>query len=160
MSKIIEAIELATECHEGQTRIGGLPYISHIFATAGIVLGYNDMSEKLVISSLLHDTVEDKKITPEEVEKRFGEEILNTIFEVTKQEGKFNIKTTDGAIVKMADRIHNLQCIHSAPKEKIIEYVKKTEELLVEYNNLFEKSHQQMLNQLKNELQTVKGSLK
>jgi len=82
-----------------------------------------------VITGLLHDTVEDTHVTLEDIESRFGEEIAQLVDGVTKV-GKIHFRTSEHQkaenfrkmimatakdlrvlLVKLADRLHNMQTL-------------------------------------------------
>jgi (p)ppGpp synthase/HD superfamily hydrolase len=120
----------------GQTRWGGEPYSSHPIAVADIAMNvlqedmirifYNvdqEFRDKVFIISLLHDIWEDRKytkVTMEELIESFGEDIVKSIVEVSKQEGEeyydfilriSKSKDIFAIVVKMADLQHNLMDI-------------------------------------------------
>lgn len=97
-TKIAEAINFATKKHAsvinkdgsiGQLRKGScLPYIIHPMEVWQI-LRNNNCSLAVQIAGLLHDTLEDTDTTPEEIESKFGSEIL----ELVKSESEDKSKT-------------------------------------------------------------------
>jgi (p)ppGpp synthase/HD superfamily hydrolase len=67
-----DAYELAAEAHRGQTRKDGTtPYLGHPLAVAR-ELRRNGLSEEMQVAGLLHDVVEDSKMTVGDVVERFG----------------------------------------------------------------------------------------
>ena len=80
---ILKAGEFALEAHRGQNRkIDCLPYVSHVFDVAEILLGCK-ASENLVIAGILHDILEDTSQTADDIRALFpaeqGEAILHII---------------------------------------------------------------------------------
>lgn len=76
MTKIHDAIIFATIKHQNQKRKGTeIPYIVHPMEVMQI-LTENGCSETVIVAGILHDTLEDTDTRPEEIEKRFGKEIL------------------------------------------------------------------------------------
>ncbi len=70
--KLNEALAFAAEAHKGQLRkIVGTPYILHPMEVAAILSTLSG-NEELLIAGLLHDTVEDCGVRPEEIAERFG----------------------------------------------------------------------------------------
>lgn len=67
----------------GRCRLSGEPYLSHPLAVAEVLaeLGFDAHS---VAAGLLHDTVEDTKVTLEEVDAEFGEQVADIVDGVTK----------------------------------------------------------------------------
>ena len=110
------ALEFATKKHQGQFRVGGVPYITHPVAVAEYLKNKNFPIE-YQITGLFHDLLEDTDATEEEILNLGGEEVLKAVKLLTKKPGFVmeeyiaNIKTNKIAKeVKIADRIHNLLC--------------------------------------------------
>lgn len=120
------AIYFATKAHNGQKRKSD-PEVDMIFHpfTVGMLLMKYGASENAVIAGILHDVIEDTKYTREDVEKEFGREILSIVEEVTEKkelpwkerkiEAIERIKTSsmEGKLVECADKISNLETMHS-----------------------------------------------
>lgn len=113
--KLQKAHDFAAKKHEGQFRIGGLPYITHPEAVAGILRdkGY---SEDYQIAGLFHDLLEDTDATDAEIEQLGGKEVLRAVKLLTKTDGYVMAEYIDGIksnpmafAVKAADRLHNLR---------------------------------------------------
>lgn len=84
--KILKALHVASLYHQDQRRKGSKkePYINHIIETTFLLnslAGIDD--EKLLIAMILHDILEDTTITPIEIEKEFGRDILEFVKSVT-----------------------------------------------------------------------------
>jgi GTP pyrophosphokinase len=77
------AYTYAEEAHRDQKRASGEPYITHCVAVAGI-LAEMKVPPVVVISGLLHDTVEDTKITLDDLRRDFGDEVAKLVDGVTK----------------------------------------------------------------------------
>src|SRR3989338_4085411 len=80
---INKAYLFAEKAHEWQKRLSGDPYFIHPFETAKI-LAWLGMDVQTIVAGLLHDVLEDTKITEEEIRNEFGEDILFLINGVTK----------------------------------------------------------------------------
>jgi len=80
---VMRAYQFAEKAHEGQKRISGEPYVSHCVAVAGI-LAEMQVTPTIIISALLHDTVEDTPTTTAQINKEFGEEVAKLVEGVTK----------------------------------------------------------------------------
>src|ERR1035437_8493339 len=78
-----KAYEYSKKAHEGQKRYSGEPYFVHPAATAKILAEYG-MDATTIAAGLLHDAVEDARVSHEEVEKEFGKEVLFIVDGVTK----------------------------------------------------------------------------
>jgi len=81
MSKLEEAIQLATQLHKGQVDKAGADYITHPLRVMNAVTG-----ETQKIVAVLHDTLEDTPITFQELEQQFGEAIAQAIAALSRQE--------------------------------------------------------------------------
>ncbi|MHB8855293.1 MAG: RelA/SpoT family protein [Bellilinea sp.] len=80
---VMRAYNFADEMHAGQKRVSGEPYVSHCVAVAGI-LAEMQVTPTIIIAALLHDTVEDTRTTPADIQKEFGEEVAKLVEGVTK----------------------------------------------------------------------------
>ena len=131
---IVKAYKFAERAHESQKRFSGEPYFNHVFETAKILASLG-MDTQTIASGLLHDVLEDTKITEKELEEEFGSEILFLVNGVTKlgtlkyqghQRYVENLRKLFVAmakdlrvvIIKFADRLHNLQTLEFLPEEK------------------------------------------
>ena len=129
------ALDFAVKAHEGQLRMSGEPYINHPIQTAIILLNLG-MDTATVISAILHDVLEDTKVSEGEVKQKFGEQILSLVIGVTKiskirytsekEAQAENIRKLFFAmaedirvlIIKLADRLHNMRTLDYIGKEK------------------------------------------
>ncbi len=132
---IFDAYNFGKEAHEGQKRKSGEPYFNHCVAVATILADWG-MDHNMVISGLLHDTIEDTKVKKNDISSRYGEDVLHLVESVTNLSGiKFNSRNQQKAenfmkmfisfandiraiIIKLADRLHNLRTISYLTKIK------------------------------------------
>ena len=117
--KIHKAIVFAEKAHRKQKRKGSkAPYIIHPLSVA-LILARLGSDEDVIVSSLLHDTVEDCGVSLEEVRELFGENVALLVDEVTEKgkgwvERKESIiermknMSKDALLVKSADMLHNM----------------------------------------------------
>lgn len=129
-----KAYEYSKKAHEGQTRYSGEPYFIHAAATAKILAEYG-MDATTIAAGLLHDAVEDGRVSREEVEKEFGKELLFIVDGVTKlgthkyrgaerhaeSLRRLLVATASDIrvlIVKLADRKHNMETLEHVPEAK------------------------------------------
>ena len=128
------AYEFSKKAHSGQTRYSNEPYFVHPAATAKILAEYG-MDATTIAAGLLHDAVEDARVSRAEVEKEFGKELLFIVDGVTKL-GTHKYRGTERhaeslrrllvatasdirvLIVKLADRKHNMQTLEHVPEHK------------------------------------------
>lgn len=124
--KIEQAIQAAAVLHHGQTRKGPapVPYFAHLYSVALIAANYTD-NEDVIVTALLHDTLEDTDYSEEELRTDFGDVVMQMVRAVTEpsrdthswQERKTMYASTlktapEGAlIVAAADKIHNMRSI-------------------------------------------------
>ena len=130
-----KAYSFALKAHKNQKRDSGDPYLSHPVAVANILTDLK-LDSATIATGLLHDTIEDTKVTYDIVQKEFGSEVADLVDGVTKiseLEGKVienskaeNIRKLILAtskdirvlIVKLADRLHNMRTLNSIIDEK------------------------------------------
>jgi hypothetical protein len=134
------AYEVAAECHEGQLRKSGDPYISHPVMVATILAGLG-ADDQTLCASILHDTVEDTPFTMTALRRRFGGTVATMVAEVveldrlgtrrqiTVAEALALIGSADRrvATLKLADRLHNMQTVEFLP---LLKRVRKARESL------------------------------
>lgn len=127
--KLFDVFEVAKNAHEGQKRKNGLPYITHPINVARIVKKYGG-DETLIYAALLHDVVEDTPIALEEIERKFGKEVAFLVDGVTKTESKeetlkkveeYSRKDKRVILLKLSDRLHNLQRPINAEEQKRVQ---------------------------------------
>lgn len=144
---VSKAFTFAESVHNGQLRFSGDPYFVHVRETAKI-LAELGMSSTTIAAGLLHDCIEDGKATREEVEDIFGKEILFLVEGVTKL-GKLKYRGAERhneslrklfvavsqdirvIIIKLSDRLHNMQTLEYVPKHKQKRIAEETLEIYV-----------------------------
>jgi (p)ppGpp synthase/HD superfamily hydrolase len=120
----------AVRAHQGQTRKDGdLPYISHPCMVA-LILMRHGFPDTVIAAALLHDTVEDTPVTPEDLLREFGEEVAAIVASVTNDDAlsweekkkKYIETVRAGSIaakaVATADKIHNAESLIAAHAEQ------------------------------------------
>ncbi|HBD83455.1 MAG TPA: (p)ppGpp synthetase [Dehalococcoidia bacterium] len=149
---ITTAYDFAESAHNGQMRLSGEPFIIHPLQTA-LLLADLKLDANTLAAALLHDVVEDNEdIEVADVEKKFGPEVARLVDGVTKLTNAElvtpGIATTPQAghaqaetirkmlmamavdirvvLIKLADRLHNMQTIQHLPAEKRIEKAQET----------------------------------
>lgn len=131
---IQKAYDFAMKAHEGQLRKSGEPYFNHVFATAKNLADLG-MKAKTIAAGLLHDVIEDTKVTEEDIRNEFGEEILTLVNGVTKL-GTVRYKGIERKVenlrrffvsmaedlrvltIKLADRLHNIETLEHVRPDK------------------------------------------
>ena len=144
---ITRAYDMAAEAHKGCKRYSGEPYIRHVERVAEM-LAEMGFGTRTIIAALLHDTVEDTEITAEEIGNIFGDEIQFLVEGVTKLGSvryygsdrhneslrKLFVATSQDIrvlIIKLVDRLHNMQTLQHVPKEKQERIARETLEIYV-----------------------------
>lgn len=139
------AYEFAKKAHAEQKRNAGEPYFNHLFATA-LNIAELGMSGVTIAAGFLHDSVEDMGVQPETLEKEFGREVRFIVEGVTKL-GALRYHGADRhnesmrklfiamsqdirvLIVKLCDRLHNMETLQFVKKEKQERIAKETLEI-------------------------------
>ena len=133
-AQVGEALTYAFQCHKGQKRDSGAPYIEHPLNTA-LLLAEMRLDATALCAALLHDVIEDCEVTIEELTARFGPDVSKLVDGVTKFtrmeinevnmpsvltiEDRLNVETLRKMLVamaedirvvliKLADRLHNM----------------------------------------------------
>ena len=138
---IEKAYHFAEECHNGQKRMSGGPYIEHPLQTA-LFLAELHLDATTIAAALLHDVIEDCNITYDDLKVRFGEDVAKLVDSVTKltrmdlalmdkddpqqasafQEDRLHAESLRKMLVamaedvrvvliKLADRLHNMRTL-------------------------------------------------
>jgi (p)ppGpp synthase/HD superfamily hydrolase len=142
--EIIKALYYAKKYHGSHMRQSGEPYYSHPIEVAYMFASYTAQEVQLlfkthmIVTSLLHDTIEDTTLTEEMIAQIFGSLIASQVEALTriKPYGKISAKDTldllyqqkrfDIVLIKLFDRIHNLQTLGAKSPEKALKTVKET----------------------------------
>ncbi len=133
---IKKAYHFSEKAHRGQKRISGEPYIQHSLYTA-LNLARIGMASKTIAAGLLHDVLEDTGKTSEDIKNEFGEEIVFIVNGVTKlghlklreSQEEFQLENLRKmflamaqdirvVIIRLADRLHNMETLSIQPPEK------------------------------------------
>lgn len=132
---ISEAHDFSASRHEGQKRQSGDAYITHPLAVASILADLH-LDYPSIAAALLHDVIEDTSTVKEEIAQKFGAEIASLVDGVSKLEKlNFNsrgelqvesfrkmmlamVQDIRVILLKLADRLHNMQTLDSVPSEK------------------------------------------
>ena len=141
---IRKAFEIAVEAHSEQRRKSGEPYIFHPIAVAKIVAYEIGLGATSIAAALLHDVVEDTHYTIDDMERLFGETVARIVSGLTKI--SILNKSQDASIqaenfrkmlltlhddvrvilIKIADRLHNMQTMDSMPPHKQVKIASET----------------------------------
>ncbi len=146
IEQVMSAYEFGAVAHKGQTRMSGEPYISHPVAVAG-TLAEMHFDAQTIVAAILHDVIEDTEITTAEIEAQFGAEVANLVDGVSKlDQMHFNSRAEAQAesfrkmmlamiedirviLVKLADRLHNMETLEAMPRDKQARIARETLEI-------------------------------
>ena len=116
-STVKSAFQYAEEAHRNQTRHSGEPYITHPMAVASYVAEMK-MDCEAVSAALLHDVVEDTKISLANIEARFGENIAWLVDGLTKLDNiKSDLNSENGSVTQSHG---NLSLVQSENFQKLV----------------------------------------
>ena len=143
---IKRAYQVASEAHDGQSRMSGEPFIQHSLATAATLVDLR-LDGATIAAGLLHDVPEDTAVTVEDIEETFGEEIAKLVDGVTKlrkitwtsleeEEAeslrKIFLAMVDDIrviLIRLADRLHNMHTLDALPQERGTVIARETMEI-------------------------------
>jgi guanosine-3',5'-bis(diphosphate) 3'-pyrophosphohydrolase len=144
---LARAYRFSELAHRGQFRNSGEPYVTHAVEVAKI-LAELQLDTTTVASGLIHDVVEDTKISVADVEKEFGSEIAAIVDGLTKiaklpNSGSNQDRQVESyrklllsiakdarvIIVKLADRLHNMRTLEFLPVDKQRRIAQETRDL-------------------------------
>ncbi|MGI9342468.1 MAG: RelA/SpoT family protein [Gammaproteobacteria bacterium] len=132
---IVEAYEFGSVAHEGQRRYSGELYITHPVAVAGILADLH-LDYQSIAAAIMHDVIEDTPTAKEQIEAKFGAEIASIVDGVSKLDQlSFNsradaqvasfrkmmlamVEDIRVILLKLADRLHNMQTLEALPRDK------------------------------------------
>ena len=142
---IRKAFEVSVEAHSDQRRKSGEAYVFHPIAVAKIVAAEIGLDASSIAAALLHDVVEDcQRYKIEDIEQLFGESVAKIVDGLTKISNiKKDMNVSMQAenfrrmlltlhddirviIIKIADRLHNMQTIQSMSEEKQLKIASET----------------------------------
>ena len=142
LPRVVAALAFASKKHSAQRRkdVAASPYINHPIALVDILVNEAEVTDvEVIVSAILHDTVEDTDATLDEIETHFGSVIRGIVDEVTDDKSKPKMErkrlqvehaahiSPQAQLVKLADKISNLRDVHLSPPagwshERVCEY--------------------------------------
>lgn len=170
LEKFYKSLFFAVRAHQGQKMKypNDVDYSAHIFGVALTAFEFakeEKLNMDLVVNiALLHDTIEDTDVTYEDIEIKFGKEIADGVFALTKNDNlpkdeqmedclnrilKLNKKEV--AIVKLADRCFNTRCkVENWSEEKQKQYINEAKNICNKIGFYCPKLKDQILKNIKN----------
>ncbi len=135
IEQVWAAYRYAAFAHQGQTRKTGEPYITHPVAVA-CILAKLHLDLPTLLAALLHDVVEDTGVPIAEISDQFGKQVADLVEGLTKLD-KIEFQSAAAAqaenfrkmllamsqdvrviLVKLADRLHNMQTLEAMKTDK------------------------------------------
>jgi GTP pyrophosphokinase len=138
------AFDTAVEAHSDQRRKSGEAYIFHPINVAKIVAQQIGLDATSICAALLHDVVEDTRFTLEDIELLLGNTVAKIVHGLTKISSlkkdknislqaenfrKMLLTLNDDVrviIIKIADRLHNMQTMDAMPEYKQVKIASET----------------------------------
>ena len=142
---IFRAAIFASRAHKRQKRkYTGEPYFNHCLEVASLVAQVHG-SVDMICAALLHDVVEDTKITLRQIEEEFNREIANLVYWLTDQskpedgnreqrkaidKDHIALASKEAKTIKLADMISNISSIVKRDPDFAEIYMAEKRELL------------------------------
>ena len=139
---VAQAVEFAVRYHGDQTRPTGAPYAEHLLeALEVLVRGAGVTDPGILQAAVLHDVVEDTPCTIEDVRLAFGDRVAEMVGWVTKPDpaegadraaakeaylSRLRDAPDDAVVVKLADRVSNVQTLRNLRLPKQRQYYAET----------------------------------
>ena len=138
------AFNTSVDAHKNQRRKSGEPYVFHPIAVAKIVASKIGLDATCIAAALLHDVIEDTEYNESKIQKLFGKTISKIVIGLTKisklkKEKDISLQAENFRkmlltlnddvrviLIKIADRLHNMQTLDVMPPEKQIKIASET----------------------------------
>ena len=128
---INKAIYFAKKYHDGQLRKSGEPFYTHPLEVAYMISDYN-LKTDVITASILHDIIEDTEVTVRVIQNTFGQRIAEMVDRLTRDRpdgsklsvgeilnNSYQEKDREVLLIKLFDRLHNMQTLGVKSPEKI-----------------------------------------
>ncbi len=138
------AFNTSVDAHKYQRRKSGEPYVFHPIAVAKIVASKIGLDATCIAAALLHDVIEDTEYSENKIQKLFGRTIAKIVVGLTKisklkKEKNVSLQAENFRkmlltlnddvrviLIKIADRLHNMQTLDFMGPEKQIKIASET----------------------------------
>jgi len=151
---ITKAFSFTLEAHRHDIRASGEPYYTHPYEVAMIVAKEIPLDDITIVSTLLHDVVEDTEFNLEVLASEFGKEVADIVDGVTKIGGIFKgqeitkaenyrklllsmVRDVRVILVKFADRLHNMRTLEYVNPDKQRRIAQETIEIYAPFAHRF-----------------------
>ncbi len=150
---VYKAVSFAEKAHQGVFRKDGTPYISHPLAVLEKLADLK-LNHHILCAAALHDVIEDTTVTKKELEKKFNTTVAELVDGVTKleqlkslnlEEKQANnlykmlvamVKDPSVFIIKLADRLHNMETLSAMKRTSQRRIAKETSEIYIQMAGL------------------------
>lgn len=170
--QVNKAVSWAKKYHGKQKRKSGEPYYTHPLEVAYIVSKYSPKTD-VIVSAILHDIVEDTEITVGIIIDNFGNRIAEMVDRLTRDRpdrtklsveqilaNAYHFQDKEVILIKLVDRIHNMQTINAKSLDKQLKTTNETFDLFIVYSiYINNKEIEQILYQLYSKLLGIKKSI-
>lgn len=144
MKMVKKAIYFAKKYHGDQKRQSGEAYYTHPIEVAYMLAEYTTLvmpkyfRTDMIVTALLHDTIEDTQLTEENIADAFSTKVASQVQDLTRVKfyGKISAGETvnllfpqhkdDVLCIKLFDRLHNMSTINTKSSDKIQKIIKET----------------------------------
>ncbi|MFP4205072.1 MAG: RelA/SpoT family protein [Spirochaetaceae bacterium] len=141
--QILAAARTSKSLHEGQLRDSGEPYFIHPLQVAEILLELN-LDAATITAALLHDALEDTRMTRQDLRREFGRDVEALVNGVTKiatvKAQNRNVQETETIrkmllamvkdirviLIKLADKLHNMRTLEHKNEKRRREIAQET----------------------------------
>ncbi|XVN42515.1 MAG: HD domain-containing protein [Candidatus Rickettsia vulgarisii] len=137
LNQVTKAIYYAKKYHSGQKRKTGELFYTHTLEVAYMVADYSFKTD-VIVTAILHDVIEDTECTQEMIAKAFNDKIAYYVKDLTRIKKDYKIsavemvkilymqKNDDLLLIKLCDRLHNMQTVRAKPLDKIWQTTSET----------------------------------
>jgi len=135
---INKAIYWAKKYHGDQKRKSGEPYYSHPLEVA-YMISEHKLKTDVIVASILHDIIEDTEVTAGMIIDNFGWRIAEIVDRLTRDRpdgskltveeilnNSYQEKDKEVLLIKLFDRLHNIQNLGAISPEKVKKVIKET----------------------------------
>jgi len=131
-AELLDALRFAADHHQYQRRGGydPLPYINHLIKVTDTLVQVGQESDRdLLLAAVLHDVVEDTEVTVDDLSRRFGAKVAQTVEELTDdmslsyeerkrlQVERATFLSENARKIRIVDKASNIRDIFSYPVE-------------------------------------------
>ncbi len=145
----MDPIALVEFLYVDQNRLDGSPMTSHFYTVRDLLIEAGVKDKTTLKAAILHDVLEDTCLTKKYLALRYGKRTADIVELLSKDDqwstGYVRMKSNldemeqhwlaypEAIVIKLADRIHNLQTVKGFTKEKQARYRSDTESLLIPF---------------------------